>query len=107
MGTAPTEVSEFVAQGRTIAASGELICGLSATALPSHTGNVLVLIRSLSTNVGIVYVGASTVTAADASTDTTTGIELSSELYLPLADSSDISLIGTDAADGVTYLILR
>lgn len=108
MSTEPTSVAEFVAQGRQIVGHGELVCGLSVTQIPQFEGNCLILVKSKSGNVGAVHLGNSdSVTASTGSTNTTAGLELVSTEYLPLSDTSSSWIIGTDAADGITYLVLR
>ena len=92
----------------TVVATGELVLGAEALALPSMPGARLVLIRAKGDNGDPVYIGKSGVTAATGSTNTTAGYELPAGVstpWLPVSPTDQLYVNGT-ASDGVTYIVL-
>ena len=90
-------------------ASGERAGSASAVQLPDVPCQ-MVWIKAVNSNAGNVYIGFSGVTVVDGTTDTTSGFELDAgEVIgpLPIHNLNQLYLIGDNAGDDVTYLILR
>lgn len=90
---------------------GEIAGSATAAQLPdASVFPGYVIIKAVESNVGNVYVGGSGVTKVNASTDTTTGLELNAgeEVRLDsIANLNLLYLIGDNAGDDLTYLIVR
>lgn len=92
----------------TAPASGELAGNAAATQLPNVPCS-LAMLKAEYDNVGRVYLGPSTVTKADGSTDTTTGLQLSageSTPWLPIDNLNRLYRICDNAGDDLTYMVL-
>jgi hypothetical protein len=89
--------------------TGEFVVGASSLQLPALKGR-LARIKAPSANTGRVCVGAaSTVTVDDGTTDTTTGFVLQAgddTGWIPIADLSRLWVIGSAAAQRLTYIVL-
>jgi hypothetical protein len=87
--------------------TGEFTLSGSAQQLPDVTCE-RVTIKALSTNTHSMYVGGAGVTAANGTTDLTTGLELakSEEITLEVPTMQQLWVIGT-AAEGLTYIAER
>jgi hypothetical protein len=86
--------------------SGELAGATSATQMPDIPC-LAVKFKALVSNVGNVYIGASSVTKPDGSTDTTTGYELSPGQetgWLPAGNLNKFYRICDNAGDDLVYL---
>lgn len=95
----------FVAQDVTSISFGELQGATSATQLPNVPCGYAV-IKARSDNAGSVFIGKSTVTAPDGTTDTTTGIELDAgqaELFF-VENLNFLYRICENAGDDCTYM---
>ena len=88
--------------------SGELQGSATALQCPDIPCS-LVYISALASNNGNVYIGASGVTVADGTTDTTSGLELKPGAVLPffVTNLNLLYRICTGAGDDATYLAYR
>jgi hypothetical protein len=87
--------------------SGERQGSGSAVQLPSVVSS-LVWIKALINNVGDVYIGASGVTVANGTTDTTSGIELNpGDMIgpLPIKNLNLLYMICDNTGDDIVYLV--
>jgi hypothetical protein len=92
----------------TAPAVGELAGNTGATQMPNVACS-LVRFKAEYDNVGRVYIGISTVTKADGSTDTTTGLQLSpgeDTGWIPIDNLNRFYRICDNAGDDLTYLAL-
>ena len=92
---------------RTVA-SGELQGSASALQMPS-VACAMVKFKAVSSNAGNVYIGASSVTVVDGTTDTTTGFELDAgdETGWMMVNNLDVFYrICDNAGDDLTYICL-
>lgn len=93
----------------TLSACGELAGATSATVCAAATARY-VRLKARSDNAGSVYLGFdATVTAANGTTDTTTGFELAAgddTGWLPLANLNQLWRICNNAGDDLTYWVL-
>jgi len=90
-------------------ASGELAGATVATQLPNIPCRLVQIIAAYD-NAGRVYLGGSTVTVKDGTTDVTSGRELSAGQEtpgIPLDNLNRLWRICDNAGDDVTYLVLR
>ncbi len=88
--------------------SGELAGSASAAQLP-NVACKLAKLKARSTNAGSVYLGASTVTLPNGSTDATTGIELTAgdeTGWLPIDNLNRLYRICDNTGDNLTYMVL-
>lgn len=87
--------------------SGERAGSATAINLPDVPGR-LFLISALNSNTGDVYLGASGVTVAAGTTDTTSGLELEpgDTIMLPLRNLNVLFMICDNAGDDIAYLSL-
>lgn len=89
--------------------SGELQGVASATQLPNRPCR-MVMINANGANTGYIYIGAaSTVTASDGTTDTTTGLQLkggASTGWIPCENLSQFYRICSSTSEHATYLAL-
>jgi len=88
--------------------SGERQGSATAVQLPDVAGK-FVYISALADNAGNVYLGASTVTVPDGTTDTTSGLVLEAGDTigpLPLSNLNKLYMICDNAGDDITYLVL-
>ena len=94
-----------------IIASGEIAGSATAAQLPDiDVAPGYVIIKAVDSNVGNVYLGGSGVTKVNASTDTTTGIELDAGEEVKLESIANLNLlflICDNAGDDLTYLAVR
>lgn len=91
-----------------IESHGEITSNGTATVFPSVAGG-LVRIKAQSDNSDSVFIGTSTVTTMNGTTDTTTGYELApgdAEWFF-VTPLSSLYLISITSGDGVTYLVYR
>lgn len=90
--------------------SGELQGSASAAQLPDIVGG-LVWFKALADNAGNVYLGfSSSVTVANGTTDTTSGIQLDAgDMIGPmtLSNLNKMYRICDNAGDDLTYIVLR
>ena len=90
-------------------ATGERQGSASAVQLPSVAGS-LVNVKAVRSNAGNVYVGfASSVTAVNGTTDTTSGWELDAGEetgWLPLDNLDKLWVIMDNAGDDICYMVL-
>ena len=89
--------------------SGELAGSATAARFPDIQCN-MVNIKAVASNAGNVYIGGSGVTVVDATTDTTSGIELSAGQetgFLPINNLNVLYRICDNAGDDVTYLVMK
>lgn len=90
-------------------ASGERAGSATAVVLPTVPCQ-MAWIKAVNTNAGNVYLGFSGVTVIDASTDTTSGYELSAGESigpLPIHNLNQLYIICDNAGDDITYFVLR
>ena len=92
-------------------AVGELQGVASATQMPSVTGQ-LVRFKALSGNAGNVYIGRSTVTKIDGTTDVTSGLELDAGddtgwIPIPGKNMNAFYRICDNVGDDLTYMVLK
>ena len=88
--------------------SGERQGSATAVQLPD-VPCAMVVISAKSDNAGSVWLGAAGVTAADGTTDTTSGLELEAgdmSPYLPVSNLNQFYIICDNAGDDITYLAL-
>lgn len=86
--------------------TGEKAVGAAVVQLPA-TRAKSVSVKARSTNTGLIYVGKAGVTVADGTDDATTGFALGAGEEappLPVNKLSDVYLIASAAAQGVTYV---
>lgn len=90
-------------------ASGELDGETAATQLP-NIPCTLVRFKALANNAGNIYLGSAGVTAADGTTDTTTGLQLAAgddTGWIPLTNLNLLYRICDNAGDDLTYLVIK
>lgn len=90
-------------------ATGEVQGATSATQLPGIASQAI-RIKAVVSNAGNVYIGTSTVTKPDGTTDVTTGWELAPGDETPwifLKNLSELYYICDNATDDLVYFILR
>lgn len=88
--------------------SGELQGSATALRMPDISCK-LVKFKSVSSNAGNVYIGASAVTVVDGTTDATSGFELSAgdeSGWIPITNLNLFYRICDNAGDDLTYLAL-
>ena len=89
--------------------TGEFAPGVAAAVFPTVAGR-LVRMKARAANTGKVCIGDdSSVTLADGTTDTTSGLELSAGEdtgWIPISNLNKFYGIGTGASDSVTYMVL-
>ena len=88
--------------------SGERQGSASAAQLPDIPCRA-VAICALSSNAGSVWLGGASVTVADGTTDTTSGLELQAgdmTQFIPVDNLNVFYIICDNAGDDITYLIL-
>lgn len=88
--------------------TGELAGSATAVQMPNVACR-LVCFKAAYDNAGRVYIGASGVTVADGTTDTTTGFQLSAgeqTPWLPCDNLNRFYRISNNAGDDLTYLAL-
>ena len=86
--------------------TGEIQGSATAAVLPTLKGLKYVVLRALSSNAGNVYLGASTVTVPDGTTDVTTGFELAagdSEGFY-IGNLAELYRICDNAGDDLVYI---
>ena len=89
-------------------ACGELGGETSATQMPAVACD-MVMFSACEANSGNVYIGGSGVTVKDATTDTTTGLELdagASTGWVPVGNMNILYYICDNAGDDFTYLAM-
>ena len=87
---------------------GELAGSATAVQMPDRACS-MVRFKAHADNAGKVYIGASGVTVANGSTDTTTGLQLSAgddTGWIPVDNLSRFYRICDNAGDDLTYLAL-
>jgi len=92
-------------------AVGELQGSASALQMPSVTGQ-LVRFKAVESNAGNVYIGGSTVTKVDGTTDVTTGLELDAGddtgwIPIPGKNINVFYRICDNVGDDLTYMVLK
>lgn len=88
--------------------TGELAGSTTAVQMPD-VACALVNFKAAGDNAGNVYIGTSGVTAADGTTDTTTGFQLAAGEetgFLPVRNLNKFYRITDNAGDDLTYLAL-
>lgn len=89
--------------------TGEFAPGVAAAVFPTVSAR-LVRLKARAGNTGKVCIGDdASVTLADGTTDTTSGLELSAGEdtgWLPIQNLNKLYGIGTGATDSVTYMVL-
>lgn len=89
-------------------AVGELAGSATAAQMPAQACK-WVKFKAVWSNAGKVYIGGSTVTKVDGTTDTTTGLELSAGEetgWIPVSNLNVLYRISDNAGDDLTYLAL-
>lgn len=92
----------------TTVACGELAGNAAATQMPSVACK-LIKFKAEIDNAGNVYIGGSTVTKADGTTDTTTGLQLAAgeeTPWMPVTNANIFYRICDNAGDDLTYIAL-
>lgn len=92
----------------TTVACGELQGSATALQLPTVSCK-LVKFKASAANTGNVYIGKSGVTKPDATTDTTTGLQLApsdDSGWLPITNLNLLYRICDNATDALTYIVL-
>lgn len=105
---AGVDIGDVGAKSYTTVTTGEKAGSTSASVFATVTAK-MVMIKAQYDNVGRVYIGPSTVTKKDGTTDTTTGYELlpgESTPWMPVDNLNRFYLICDNAGDDVTYLVL-
>jgi len=90
------------------AGCGERAGSATAVILPTLSG-AMVWIKAVASNAGNVYIGGSTVTVVNGTTDITSGIELTPGDMLgpiPISNLNELYLICDNAGDDITYFML-
>lgn len=90
-------------------ATGELAGSATAVQMP-NVHCTAVMFKAVASNAGNVYIGVSTVTKVDGTTDTTTGFELGpgeSTPWIPVTNLNLLYRICDNAGDDLTYLAGR
>lgn len=107
-GSSPTAVV-VEQKSYTTVANGEL-AGSTNAAQMQDIACKLVKFKASYDNVGRVYIGASGVTVANGSTDTSTGLQLSAgdeTGWIPVDNLNRLYRICDNAGDDLTYLLVR
>jgi hypothetical protein len=105
---AGVDIGDVGAKSYALAGAGELAGSASAVQMPTLTCK-LVKFKASYDNAGRVYIGGSSVTVANGSTDTTTGLQLSAGEetgWLPVANVNAFYRITDNTTDDLTYIAL-
>jgi len=89
-------------------ATGEVSGSATAKVLPTIPGS-MIWIKAVSSNAGDVYLGTSTVTVVNGTTDITSGWELAAGEQigpLPLANLNLLYIICDNAGDDIVYIVM-